>query len=349
MTQQTFYIAPGTGIVSTRSDWTKDATQVLFKCGAVRQSHEDRAIPEFLIFRTSWLAGEAKLASHSGINGDALNHNCLTVDNKAQTWTEDQSKIVSQEDTPAYTYLKGDAAASYAGQLTAYTRELLYVKPKFLLVRDLYTPLLSTSKVVWHLHSLVPPGVDPTSLTTGPAFRAGALFGMAIRPWDNPFSFVNVQNDPLDAKSYRTDLLGDSSNEIIVALEAGAPTQSARTLGDVVNSGGVKGIVAGNTFAAWLTGPGPWSYTSPVSGPHILVGLKPNTLYTVSAPSGGATVTSSAAGVLSWSSLTSAGTPITITEGQPPPPPPVATPVVTGKKYAYTMNNGVITLSEVGS
>jgi hypothetical protein len=318
-TSETFYCAPGAGVVSTRSGWSQSDTQIVFVCGSTTQSHQDRAQGAFYLFRSDWLTATAKLRTRSGLAQGCEDSNCLSVDGKPQAWTQDQAKLVAQEETTDYTYLRGDLTGAYAGQLTGYTRELFFLKTGYLLTRDTYSLVNLNSQVVYHLHALVNPG----SVTSG-ACRAGGLFVQAVHP-PSPLAAVLPFRQTPDqlVPTFRVDLTADTDNDLIVALEAGTPTQPARTLGATVTAPGLKGIQCGLAFVAWLTGPGPWSYVSSVPGTHYLLGLKPRTQYSV----GRQTAVTSAAGILDFSGL-SLSTPIIISEGAGPPPPPP--PAITG-------------------
>lgn len=344
----TYFSAPGAGLVSSRSGWGPDDTQVTFQCGPTLESHQDRAQGEFMLFRGNWLAGQAKLCTQSGIAQGCEDHNCLSVNASPQAWTQAGCRPLTQEDTPGYTYLKGDLAAAYPGQFSTYQREPFFVKPGFLLVRDRFAFVNPSSKASFVLQTLAQPVLNSLPFTHD-GFAAGRLFGRTVQPPLALFTSTTVKKTPdQPVPSYRLDLPDDGTGEFIVALEAGAAGQLATSFRQAVYTNGLKGIALtdGGLFAAWVTGAGPWSYPSPGSQTHYLVGLKPSTAYTVN----GGTVTSSAAGVLAYTGALP-GVQVTVTEGNaapPPPPPPVKTYAASGTLTAQPDGSlsGTITLVE---
>jgi hypothetical protein len=320
--EPTFFRAPGIGLISSRTDWTPAATQLLAVAGLTTESHQDRAQGAFMLYRNGWQAATAKLGSHSGLDQDAADYCCLTVGAQPQTWTQNTVVILAQEDTPVYTHLVFDLAGAYAGQLSRYQRELFFVKAgSTLLVRDIYTPVDPTTPVTAHLSTPAVALQDAAGPLGERTFKAGCLFGMVLSPPGRLPAFSTAQNDPLDTPSYRIDLLGDAQNEIAVALEAGAPGQAARTLTGMVLGTGVKAVAAPGMLAGWVSGAGPWSYRSPSAGAQYLLGVKPNTAYAA----GAFMAQSSVSGLLSF--MAAAG-PVTISEAgiTPPPPPPPPPP-----------------------
>src|SRR6185369_17788334 len=111
-----FYSLPGLGIASSRSGWDKDAVQLIFQAGITTESHQDRNQGTFLIYRNGWLAGCAKLGTRSGIAQEVDLHNCTQFGKNPQAWTQSGARIISQEDTPAYTFLLADLTAAYPQQ-----------------------------------------------------------------------------------------------------------------------------------------------------------------------------------------------------------------------------------------
>ena len=336
----TYFKAAGAGLISSRSDWSPTATQVVFQCGPTLLDHQDRSQGEFLIFRSEWLAAQAKLYSQSGLDQDTQDHNCLTVDGANQIYGQMGASILLDENTPSYSYVMANVAPAYGGTLKSYTREFLFLKPNYVIVRDLPVPTNPASHLTWNLQTLAPAilGGNTFSMTLGHS----SFFGLSAGP---NFNMTQVLKTPDQSRpTYRLSLPPDPVGNFLVALETAPSSQTTATL--ALQKSGLPGFICGNGFVGWAYGP--ISYTSPVSGPHLLIGLKPNTPYYIN---GSSSLTTSAAGILAWNSLTPVGTTITITE-QPvvtPPPPVPAVTVVTGKKYAYVMANGVITLTEVGS
>lgn len=337
------FYAPGAGLISSRTDWSKTSTQLIFNAGPTEESHEDRAQGEFLLFRSDWLCAEAKLASHSGIAGDCSDHCCVSFGGQAQTWTQDGVKILASEFTPAYTFLSANLSPAYVGQCTSYQRSLFFLKgaaSQYLLVKDEWAG--NTQPAVFHLQTLVQPAIGILSFAA--VYPGATLFGVNLNMPDWTKTSVSKSVDQV-TPSWRLDLPDGGANEFCVALEA-SPAAASGTLKSVVATPGLRGVGLGSDFAAWLTGPGPWKYVSPVPGKHYLLGLKPNTSYTVDI-GGSLNMTSSSAGVL----VISVGTdsrPIIVTEGSVVPPQP---PTATGRTFQITVpsDGSAATIKEIPS
>ncbi len=313
MSEPLYYSAPGTGVVSSRNGWSSGCVQLLAVCGPTSQSHQDRAQGSFYVYFGGWLASTAKAFSHSGLRGDAIDHQCLTVDHLMQTWTQDQCRYLAQEDTPSYTLLVMDLAGAYVGQLKSYVREVFWMKPNLLMIRDIPTPLAPTSQIVWNLNVLNQPVVDSNGFTVV-ADGGAKLFGAS-----DPHLFTAAQV-PLEQSqtrpSYRLTLPPGQDFEFLVGLEPAPASQTARTVRPFLATG-LRGMCNEKALVAVITGALPLTYTSPVTGIHTLYGLAPGGAY--NGPGG--PLTASPAGVLSFIG-NAVGQPVTISDGGTPPIPP---------------------------
>lgn len=329
MSEPLYRFIPGPGIVSVRTDWTKKAVQLLAVCGIVTESHQDRAAGEFLLFSGDWLAGTAKAFSHSGIRQDAVDHNVLCVDGARQVQTHDGCQYLAQENTDAYTFLKMDLAAAYQGQLTKFVRELFWLKPNLLLVRDVFNPTNQASQVTWNLNVLELPVLDLLGGFTAVGDSGNKLFGIA-QDWK--FIASQVPLEPSQTRpTFRLQLQSAGSQSYVVGLEVAPPQQPARTVTPFAATN-LRGMVCNGSLVAAVVLPPPFSYTSPAAVQHWLYGLSPSGIYQVN----GNPVQASAAGVLAISGVT-AGQPVTIAVGAPPPPPP---PPVKGRTFSVFVPDG---------
>jgi hypothetical protein len=341
---ETFYSIPGVGVISSRSDWSKGAVQVLFAAGPTRESHQDRAQGAVLVSRDNqWLVGTAKLQSHSGIDQSAIDWTTLTVNGAEQVWTQDGVSILRQEDTPAYSYAMADLTAAYNGQLSVFIREILFLKPAiagssaYLLIADGYLPVDPASSVTWHLNTPLQPVV------LGSGFQAGALFGQRLEPPTAPLATEVVRLAADQAiPTYRVNIPGDASGHFLVALESASAGRAVTSMSNAMGAGGVQGLRCQTRFVAWLAGgQASWSYFSPVTGgTHLLIGT-PHTVYQT--PVG--PLTSSPCGILTFTGPP-ALVPVTITKGTTPPPPPPPPPPPVVKTFAIS---GTLTSQPDGS
>ncbi len=164
------YADSGTGYVSTRSGWEKDAIQVQVMCGPTFSTHQD-ACGTFVVCRgNDWLIGHAKQWSASGLQHGAEFVNCISVDGRGQDNMLDKTAYVLQSvDKAGYTLwqIEGGQAYDYSlsssnriHPLKSWRRTLMYVKPDILFVHDRVEKAKATSSVVWNLnhHQTIVPG-----------------------------------------------------------------------------------------------------------------------------------------------------------------------------------------------
>jgi hypothetical protein len=231
------------GTVYMRSGWnyTEASTDVyaVFRCEQMNAGHTNAHQNHFLIARGNDLLAIDSGVYDGGISAHHLNyfertiaHNTITVYNPSETSfgsyandggqlqpsenelpvrygdasTEDyyRGKIVGYEDTPEFTYMKGDATAAYApSKVTLFTREMVYLKPDIFVILDRVRATSASYKKKWLLHTVNEPIVtgDTAMVTEGtsrlfvksllPAPRAIAKVGGAGHQFD-----VNGTNYP---------------------------------------------------------------------------------------------------------------------------------------------------------
>lgn len=327
------YFMPGAGVFSTRTGWGTSDTQFLAQAGPTMESHGDDASGAFMLFRSDWIAAEAKLFSHSGLSQDAIDSNTVTFGAANQTNTQNTVSFIQREDTEAYSYLQANLAPAYMGQVSTYLRSFFFLKSagsQFLLVKDDFSG--NASGATFHLQTLVKPVAFPGGKFTA-GYPGATLFGLAMGGSEWKAQPVTKSADQAQL-SYRLDLPDGGANQILVALEAAPPPppppgSTATTLGAAITTPGLQGVALGKDFAAFMSGPGPWTYTVPSAGMQYLLGLKPSTIYIVN----GSFTTSTPAGVMSW--MGAAGS-VTISEkGVPPPPPP---PPPAGRSFSVIVS-----------
>ncbi|MDP6778401.1 MAG: heparinase II/III family protein [Candidatus Latescibacteria bacterium] len=142
---------PVTGLVTMRSGWDGQATYVGFKSGPSNVGHSHLDANSFVLSargkRLLVDGGTWPYAHFLGFFGhdtrfnfdgnNTIAHSTLMVDGRGQRLgAEYPGRIASFEPGPEVDIAVGDAAAAYAGSLTAFFRALAFVKPDLLLVYD---------------------------------------------------------------------------------------------------------------------------------------------------------------------------------------------------------------------
>lgn len=79
----TAYHAPGTGQLSFRSSWTRDATFAAVQCGPYTESHAHHDQGSFVLFKNNWLVDDQNLRSRSGIEQGEEMHNMVRINEGA--------------------------------------------------------------------------------------------------------------------------------------------------------------------------------------------------------------------------------------------------------------------------
>ena len=137
----TAYHATGTGQVMLRSDWTRAAAYVNFICGPNTESHAHRDQGSFVLFRAGWLAPDANIYSHSGIEQAEEFHNLLRFEESGRTLRQKKGPgcdLRALHDDARFAYLRADLAASYRDQpgVKVDEREFVFLKPATFVVID---------------------------------------------------------------------------------------------------------------------------------------------------------------------------------------------------------------------
>jgi uncharacterized protein DUF4962 len=245
----TAYLAPGAGWMTSRSGWDRDAVQVCMVCGPTTASHQDRAQNGFMIFRGDWLAGAARLNSHSGLYADAAYNNSLTIGGYSQGFQK-SARPLHFADTPRYAYFAGDASDVYdtpvLNLLRTFRRELFFLKPAITIVLDRVDGLNPTLVKEWHLNTLKEPVIDGHQYQT--TVGGATLFGRTLVPME-----ATVVKRPLflgtgsALSSWRIDVAapaGRATDFFLNVLEAAPATQSAPTLVCTLTTGRASLIAA---------------------------------------------------------------------------------------------------------
>ncbi len=188
------YHGAGTGQISVRSSWSRDATWVHFIAGPYTESHAHRDQGSILLFKREWLAYDQNIASHSGIRHEEEVHNLVrfvTRDGTVEMRARDPAgRLIALVDEPEYSYVAADLTPAYADNtaVTRSHRELVYVKPNLVLVFDRADGSKGTRRS-WAMNSPVRPSV--AGQVAKLAGSRGTLKVVQVHPRSGSFEVVD--------------------------------------------------------------------------------------------------------------------------------------------------------------
>jgi hypothetical protein len=331
---------PGMGLTLARSGWKRDATFVGFQSGPVLTAdHQHSDQGHFEIWR-----GQDGLITDPGAYGAAssMSHNTLLIDDGGQglAYSPNQGRWGTAartsrfHDAADHMAVRGDFADAYrpypaSGKqptVEQAQRDLVFVRPGVVVVRDRVRVTSERFRVSWALHG------GATPVTEGPSrlrieqgsSRAdvallapeGARFEMRREPTpscDGPW----CNNDPEQKGSVRVEAAappGTRDRTFLSVVAAGARTAPAVRI-EALRGESVEGALVTDatqtTIVAFARDDAAQrlSWTSPMGARHVVAGLSPNGRYVLrnEARAGGCTVSLvSSAGDSSPSVLASA-------------------------------------------
>ncbi|MBK9607658.1 MAG: hypothetical protein IPO58_14950 [Betaproteobacteria bacterium] len=161
----TSYWAPGTGQLMMRSSWHSSATYANFICGPYTESHAHRDQGSFVIYKGTWLALDANMFSHSGIEQDEELHNLVRFDtggSAARQMYGTSCRMAALADTPHYTYASASITPTYGNRsaVVKSEREFLFIKPDTFVVFDRAMVASPATRRIWTLNVASEPKVD---------------------------------------------------------------------------------------------------------------------------------------------------------------------------------------------
>ena len=192
------------GYVFFRSGWGMGDTYIFFRCGEGLDVHSNRGAGGFDIFRHRTLAERANKDYPKDGRDDHIKYSNAMVFNghdhrKTEMKTDipvdfagflarkkrrnvDLASIVDYEVKDEYARVKGDLSAAVKRDCESWTRELVFLGDKYLLVLDRVKtkPIPVTQK--WQLHFCAKPTVD--GQTASAVVGEGKLFCRTLLPGD---------------------------------------------------------------------------------------------------------------------------------------------------------------------
>lgn len=198
------------GSAVLRSGWGRDATVISLRAGPwFNHEHHDQGSFQVAAFGET-LIGEAGYSSYYNDPNyptyfiQAPGHNTVLVDRDPFSQTDFNGRfwrafgeyphVTADLLADDFDYLATDLAPAYAGQVTAYTREFMFIKPDFLVVRDRLTsgrPHVYT----WLLHAPAGAALSTAGNRAAlqlPGGRATLVASGAARAWKSQAAPIPV-------------------------------------------------------------------------------------------------------------------------------------------------------------
>lgn len=208
----TTYRGTGTGQLMMRSAWDNSAAFANFICGPYTESHAHRDQGSFVIHRGSWLAYDANIDSHSGIEQGEEMHNLVRITQGGSTVQQQYStsgcNLLALADNAQFTYAIADITPIYNGNaaVSKVQREFLFIRPSTFVVFDRVVTGSGASKV-WTLNLPGTPTLSGNLISyvsganrldvrrVAPASLTSVLTGQRVEVTDNAAGqtlFLNV-------------------------------------------------------------------------------------------------------------------------------------------------------------
>jgi hypothetical protein len=338
------YYADGTGLITARADWSYQSTWLAFQLGNILPAGHQSYAPgqlqiqrsgDDLLINANAIGGNQNFSTKSSFsNLIAINDNGAGLQNYAWNmgaWYGTPGVFITNYEAAAnYLYFGGDYRAAYStqdnpgggGPATQLTRQVVYLRPDFVIVHDRAGTALSTFPKELRWHFLKAPTVVGNSWeeTVGSSNLFGETFS-AVPLTTTSYSVVDS-----GATIYRvaTNNANPALNvQYTTALETAPSSVTSMVATQQVAStdGSMEGVLMGTYLVLFgksgLLSPsaGPITYNINSSGSvsDLLTDLQPNAPYRIQVNGGSATtLTSSAQGTLSFTTPHGANT-ITVT------------------------------------
>jgi hypothetical protein len=167
----TTYWGSGTGQLPMRAAWNTSAAYANFICGPYTESHAHRDQGSFVLYKGAWLAYDANIDTHSGIEQDESMHNLVRVVQGGlvvkQVEGAPPCNLLAMGDDARITYALADVTPVYKGKraVAKVEREFLFIKPDAFVVFDRVDTAGPDTSRVWTLNVPSDPEVAGDRLT----------------------------------------------------------------------------------------------------------------------------------------------------------------------------------------
>ena len=171
----TAYWAPGTGSFSMRYDWATTSAYANFICGPYSESHAHQDQGSFVLFKGSWLAYDANIDGHSGLEQEQKYHNSVRFETGSgaavgQSYNR-SCNMGALANTADWTYAMADITPMYAAGsgVSKSEREFVFIKPSTFVVYDRVQAGDANTRRIFTMNFPRPPSISGnlTSLVIG--------------------------------------------------------------------------------------------------------------------------------------------------------------------------------------
>jgi hypothetical protein len=234
----TAYWASGTGQFPMRSDWSTTAAYANFICGPYTESHAHRDQGSFTLFKGTWLAYDANIDGHSGIEQAEAMHNLVRFENSGTPVIQNSSpcNMSALANTTSYTYAVAKVTPVYRtpSPVVKSEREFFFVKPSTFIVYDRVQTTGSGMRPIWTLNLPATPtiGANTISLLRG-GNRLDVTRLAPAGATTQPTQWSNVSSEFSGTTATRVDVrptaVSDSSEFLHVLAADGSISQAVRS------------------------------------------------------------------------------------------------------------------------
>lgn len=242
----TTYRGIGTGQLMMRSSWSKDATFANFVCGPYTESHAHRDQGSFVLYKNAWLANDANMQSHSGIERDEEFHNLVrfqTAGAPVKQRNGPGCTLRALTDNAVFTYADADVMPAYRGAsaIRENSRELLFLKPGTFVVVDRAVAAPGTQRI-WTMNVPKTPEIVGNRVHVGEG--SSSMDIERLKPLGLSTSLIRWADTGRDASSgYRLDTvdIGLANEPFLNVISLGGAVSNALSLPD---AGGLSASIA---------------------------------------------------------------------------------------------------------
>jgi hypothetical protein len=329
------YLAQGTGLLTARSDWGSTPTWVSLQIGNLLQdNHETYAPGELQIQRggDDLLVNAPSIAELQNPSYKSRYSNLVVVDSNGDTTVQDNRynmdtyygspgvSVTAYEASGNHVYMAGNYAAAYSteanpgggGPVSALTREMVYLRPNYVVVYDRVTTLQAAYYKSQQWNFLNTPTVNGNSFVE--SVGSSKLFGQAFST--TPLSLteqsvlVGSDTTPFQELEIQPATSTASVNFVTALQTAPSTTTSMDATEHVLSTDGrMEGTQIGSQLVLFgvaatavnLTTPVTYSVSGSSSVSNLLVDLQAGGVYQIVA--NGTTlgnVTASSQGTISF-------------------------------------------------
>jgi hypothetical protein len=218
----TAYWGSGTGQFAMRSSWALDDAYANFICGPYTESHAHHDQGSFVIFKGNWLAFDANVASHSGIEQAEGLHNLVRVERNGNVVPQREGapacEMLAVANAPEYAYGLARITPAYGGaaSVVRLEREFVFLKPGTFIVFDRVQTSGGGIRRVFSLNLPSAPTVNGESFSLVQGTHrldvtrlapVGLPWQVAAWPGLNPEVLSGVQVDAAHESGNNTDFL----------------------------------------------------------------------------------------------------------------------------------------------